>query len=270
MGTMVCPAAVLAPGDETRELVVGASSRAYRIHVPANYTGHSAVPLVLDFHPMGLGLEWQRANSGFAAVADQEGFIVVWPQGAENTWNLGPCCATSSTPDDFAFVRALVRQVSIEACIDPQRVYAVGFSLGGAMAYYLACQQAEVFAAVAASSMDLMAEAELACEPSRPVSVISFRGAADTTVPYDGGSTSPPGHPEMSFDVLGAVGTFERWASLDQCMGTPTTKDANGCSMYATCREGTEVALCSTDGGGQVIGDANLAWSFLKRPPMAP
>jgi polyhydroxybutyrate depolymerase len=217
---------------------------------------------------MSLGIEWERANSGYEALSDQQGFIVVWPQGFENSWNIGPCCTTSSAIDDNAFARALVRQLSIEACIDPRRVYAAGFSLGGAMAYSLACNQAEVFAAVAASSMDLVDEAEVACQPSRPISIISFRGAADTTVPYDGGSTSPPGHPDMSFTVLGAVGTFDRWAELDQCAGVPTAEDENGCATYSACAEGTAVTLCTTPGGGQVIGDAKLAWDVFRKHPM--
>jgi polyhydroxybutyrate depolymerase len=226
------------------------------------------VPLVLDFHPMGLGLDWEQANSGYKSLSDQEGFITVWPQGLENTWNIGPCCTTSKTVDDDAFARAIVRQLSVEACIDPRRVYATGFSMGGAMAYYLACRQAEVFAAVASSSMDLLPEPALSCTPSRPITEISFRGDADTTVPYSGGSTSPPGHPEMAFDVLGAVGTFEKWASLDQCTGLPSSADINGCSTYSKCQGGVEVTLCTTPGGGQVVGDAKTAWAMLKKHPM--
>ena len=57
--------------------------------------------------------------------------------------------------DDVAFARALVAQVSTTACIDPKRVYATGFSMGGGMAHYLACHAADVFAAVAPASFDL-------------------------------------------------------------------------------------------------------------------
>ena len=78
----------------------------------------------------------------------------------------------------------------------------------------------------------------------------------------------PPGHPEMSFEVLGAVGTFKKWASIDQCTGTPSAEDANGCSTYSACQAGTEVTLCTTQGAGQVVGSASLAWDMLKRHPM--
>jgi polyhydroxybutyrate depolymerase len=267
-GSMICPSNALPPGDVSREILVDGTSRTYLLHVPPGYAGNSPVPLVLDFHPMGLGLDWEQANSGYKALSDQEGFIVVWPQGLENSWNIGPCCTTSKTIDDFGFARAIVRQLSTEACVDPRRVYAVGFSMGGGMAYYLACKEAEVFAAVSVSGMDLFVDSELTCQPSRAISEISFRGSADTVVPYAGGTSNPPGHPEFASDLLGAVGTFQKWATLDQCTGSPTAEDANGCSTYSTCQDGTEVTLCTTQGGGQVVGDASVGWNTLKRHPM--
>jgi poly(3-hydroxybutyrate) depolymerase len=56
---------------------------------------------------MGIGSDWEQANSGCQALADQEGFITVWPQGLENASNIGPCCTTSRTVDDFGFARAM-------------------------------------------------------------------------------------------------------------------------------------------------------------------
>jgi polyhydroxybutyrate depolymerase len=267
-GNMICPGNALPPGDASREILVNGTSRAYLLHVPPSYSGNTPVPLVIDLHPLSLDAQWEKANSGFLALSDQEGFIAAWPQGIEITWNMGPCCTSSRAVDDFGFARALVRQLSTEACVDPKRVYAVGFSMGGSMAYYLACTEAEIFASIAVSSMDLFADSELACQPSRAVSEISFRGTADTVVQYAGGSGSPPGHPEFTNELLGAVGTFQKWAAIDQCTGSPTAEDANGCSTYSTCQDGTEVALCTSQGGGQVMGDAAIAWNALKRHPM--
>jgi polyhydroxybutyrate depolymerase len=136
------------------------------------------------------------------------------------------------------------------------------------MAYYLGCRQAEVFASVAVSSMDLFVDSQLSCEPSRAVTEISFRGSADTVVPYDGGISSPPGNANLTTELLGAVGTFEKWATLNQCQGAPSEVDANGCSTYSACQDGAEVTLCTVPDGAQVVGDASLAWDTLKRHPM--
>src|SRR5690606_22861493 len=98
--------------------------------------------------------------------------------------------------DDVAFANALVTDIQETACIDPDRVYAVGVLSGGGMVYHLACESADVFAAVAPSAFDLLQETSGACSPSRPISVISFRGTADARVPYSGGPSSlVPGMP---------------------------------------------------------------------------
>jgi polyhydroxybutyrate depolymerase len=268
-GTSSCPAPILQPGNTTRQVVVGDRVRSYILHVPASYTGTTSVPLVLDFHPMGLGLEWEKDNSGFQAISDQRGFLLAWPQGLETAWNIGPCCTTARDIDDFGFARAVVRQIFNDACVDPARVHAVGFSMGGAMAYYLGCTASEVFASVAVSSMDLFVESEAACKPSRPVAEISFRDTLDTVVPYGGGPSMPPGRPDLTSNLLGAVGTFQRWAEIDGCTSPPIATDAGrGCSSYSTCQAGVEVTLCTSDKGGQVVGDAQVAWDMLARHPM--
>ncbi|HMA95317.1 MAG TPA: PHB depolymerase family esterase, partial [Polyangiaceae bacterium] len=230
--------------------------------------GSAPVPLVLDFHQMGFTADGASKSSGIAQLSETQGFIAVWPQGIENSWDIGPCCALSSPVDDFAFVRALVRQLSTEACVDYRRVYAVGYSLGASMAYYLGCRQAEVFAAIAASSMDLFADSLTTCNPSRPITEISFRSVADSVVPYAGGTSYPPGYPDMAMELLGAVGTFQKWATLNSCTGAPTAEDVDGCSTYADCAQGTEVTLCTKQEGTQIFGDANLIWDTLKRHSM--
>lgn len=262
-GKQQCGGLGFATGDSTVELDVGGVTRTYLIHVPPNYENTTTTPLLLDFHPMAFDATWQRSASGYLELSDSAGFIAVWPQGLDNTWNVGPCCATTEV-DDFAFVTALVRQLSTEICIDQQRIYASGFSFGGTMAYYLGCNHAETFAAVAVSSADLLATSEIECNPSRPVGVIAFRGTADTVFPYAGGDANPPGQPEVVHEFQGAVGTFETWAVLDECEGDPTSRNEDGCSTYTSCAQETQVTLCTTEGGDQFHGDAALAWETLQ------
>jgi polyhydroxybutyrate depolymerase len=169
----------------------------------------------------------------------------------------------ASDTDDVAFAKALVAQVQTTACIDPKRVYAVGVSMGGGMAYYLACRAADVFAAVAPAAFDLLQEELADCNPPRAITVISFRGTADKVVPYAGGSSSTV--PGMPVTFLGAQGTFKKWADIDQCTDSPSAEDSNGCSSYSACQSGVEVILCTKQGGGQEAGNASVAWPVLKR-----
>jgi polyhydroxybutyrate depolymerase len=263
-GEARCPKIPLVPGDEDRTIVVDGVTRKYRRHVPQSYTGETQIPVVLDFHPISLGVEWERANSGFLSLSEEHGFVVIWPYGLNDTWDLGPCCSTSPA-DDLGFARAILRQLSLEACVDPARIYAVGFSMGGSMAYYLACEHAELVAAIAVSGMDLFTDRLKSCAPSRPVTEVSIRGTEDEVVPYAGGVSSPPFVPNLSTELMGAKGTFEKWAELNACTGAPSAPDAIGCETYSSCAAGTEVTLCSIEGQGQFMGDAAQIWRVLSR-----
>jgi len=268
---VTCPSVALQPGDSMQTVSVAGVSRSYLLHVPAAYDGSKPVPLVVDFHPltaMAQAAAQERASSLYPAEIDPEGAVMAFPLGLAGpsgpAWDVGPCCVMNV--DDVAFARALVVQVSGTACVDPKRVYAVGFSMGGGMAYYVACHAADVFAAVAPAAFDLLQENAGDCLPSRPITVISFRGGADTFIPYDGGYSAVV--PGMPVNFLGAQATFQKWADLDQCAGPPSAPDSNGCSTYSSCAAGVEVVLCTKQGGVSAQGDASIAWPILKRHPL--
>jgi len=267
-GTTVdtCPEQALEPGDSNHSVLVDGMMRSYVLHIPPSITVGVPAPLVVDFHGVGGSGMSQRASSPYPAELDPEGVIMAFPDGARGpagtAWNVGPCCVADV--DDVAFARAVVADAQTRACIDASRVYAVGVLTGGGMAHYLACHAADVFAAVAPAAFDLLEENVDDCQPSRPVSVISFRGtAADSRVPYEGGRSALV--PGMPLTFLGAEGTFEAWARINGCTGSASAPDADGCSAYTGCDDGTEVVLCTKQGGGEDPGDPRIAWPLLKR-----
>lgn len=268
VATVSCPTSSLKAGDTPRTVMVGGTARKFILHVPASYAADQPAPLVVDLHPLGQTADFQRGNSGYRELSEEEGFIVAWPQGIQNVWNVGPCCTESREVDDVGFAKALVTDVSSQVCVDPKRVYADGYSMGGGMAHYLACHAADVFAAVAPSAFDLLEENSPDCKPSRPITEITFRGTSDLIAPYRGGASTPPvSYPLPQIHFLGAEGTFKRWAELNECTGTPTAT-SGGCETYTTCKAGVEVTLCTTQGGGHVTGDAKIGWEMLKKHPM--
>jgi polyhydroxybutyrate depolymerase len=253
-----CASPALAKGNSNRTIAVGGSSRTYILHVPSSYTGATRVPLVLDFHALGGTGSQEQSSSGYQQLADKNGFLIAFPDGIDNAWNIGPCCTNSRDVDDLGFAKAMVTAISKDGCVDATRVYATGFSMGGGMSQYLACNAADVFAAVAPASFDLLVPDEEPCMPSRPISVLAFRGTADTVVPFAGGQGSSG---RVTF--LGAQGSFERWAGIDQCVA-PTTSDGD-CTYYEHCGGGAEIGLCVKQGGSHAPGDANAGWAFLSR-----
>jgi polyhydroxybutyrate depolymerase len=258
----LCPNSELVPGETKETIQVGDVTRTYLLHVPASYDGTKPVPLVINWHALFLTGQVERNIDKYADVADREGFIIAYPDGIDNAWNIGPCCTFSRDVDDLGFAKALVGKLKRQACIDPKRVYSVGFSMGGGMSYYLACNTTHMFAAIATSGFDLAEE--VGCPLRKPITEISFRSTDDPVVPYAGGETRPPNGLDTTMTFLGAEGTFEKWAELDGCRGEAVT-DAHGCQTYARCRDRTEVTLCTVENGGHVPSDAEIAWETLKR-----
>jgi polyhydroxybutyrate depolymerase len=273
-----CPATSdLLAGDTNGTIDFGGMTRQYIVHVPTSYTGKAPVPLVIDYHGLLLSdtsEEQQAAPHGYASQADAEGFIVVFPNAVGAPlygWDVGPCCAqTPHSVDDVGFSRALIAKIEGQACIDTKRVYAVGFSMGGGMAMDMACNAADIIAAVAPAAFDLMDPSNnWPCQPSRPITILSFRSTGDPVVPYGGGATHPPNGLNLTITFLGAVGTFQKWAQLDQCTGSPANNSSLGttdgtCQTYSQCAAGVSVTLCTKQGGSHDPGYADLAWPMLK------
>lgn len=261
--SVTCPTAVAQAGNSERKIKIGSDDRSYWLHIPSSYEGTRPVPLIFDFHANGGNGFAQSLTSPYPAKTDGDGAVVAFPSGLNgpwgSAWNLGPCCVAGV--DDVAFTMAMIDQIQDTVCIDKSRIYAVGNITGGGMAYALACQKADVFAAVAASAWDLLKDNVTDCKPSRPITVVSFRGTADTLVPYQGAySDRVPG---MAITFLGAEKTFDTWADLNKCTGTPS--NSNGCSKYSSCQGGVEVVLCTKAGGGSDVSDPGIAWPLLKK-----
>jgi poly(3-hydroxybutyrate) depolymerase len=271
MPTCSSDARELAPGTTRETIEVGGVSRTFWLIVPSAYDASKPAPLVLELH--GLGLDGEAMSdplySGWGPVAEREALVLVRPDGIDNAWNVGPCCTRERTVDDVAFARALVERVTSRGCIDRRRVYATGYSMGGGMSHYLACHASDVFAAVAPAAFDLLEENASTCMPKRPITVVSFRGTADTIARAEPHESVPPtllisGYSLPPIHFLGPEGTLERWAELNGCTGMPAT-GADGCRTHDKCNAGVEVTLCLEEGGGHEPADAERAWTTLSR-----
>jgi polyhydroxybutyrate depolymerase len=270
-----CPAGqIVTPGETTQSIMVGGMSRTFVRHVPPGYTGATPVPVVIDFHPLGSSGSGWKGSTGWAELADQEGFIMIWPDGVGNSWNAGRCCRTAMEQDidDVGFTKAIIAALQAEACIDAKRVYATGCSNGGGMAFRVACDAADVVAAVAPVDFDCVTSAVVnepscgpECAPSRPISEIQFRGTADTLVPYEGGlreggTTTFPG----------AQQTFTSWGEINMCTGSPAAlPDRPSCEQYPTCSGGVTTTLCTVQNGShcgsyQSFDIVSVAWEMFR------
>ncbi len=268
--------------------------RTYIVHLPPSYDSSRRYPLVVVLHGGTSNAEQTVKLTGMDATADREGFIAVYPNGTGRvpTWNVGfgYGYALRNQVDDVGFIRALVEKLSGELAVDPDRVYATGISNGAMLAYRLASEAADVFAAVApvagvaGGREDYGAPLVVFQAPSRPVSVMAFNGKADEMVPYEGGK----GRGLSKVVYLSVPETIALWVGYDGCAPQPAEEVTGGGNIimqaYGGGAEGSAVVLYTiVDGthswpggtklrpGGpgpnQQISANDLMWDFFESHP---
>ena len=154
-----------------------------------------------------------------------------WDVEENQAWNSGWCCAHSAREDidDRGFIEKIVN-ISLEIHnIDPNRVYASGWSNGCAMAQRLAMESSHIFAAVGCMSMYLITEH---VGDYTPIPVMEVHGFIDQVVLYESTALSVPFNEEMwtnpeAYDT-GAIENIYEWADYNGCTGPLETFELNG------------------------------------------
>ena len=133
------------------KLVHKEEKRKYIVYTPASYHSEAqqSYPVVFNFHGGGMSMTEQMLYSQMNRTADRHRFIVVYPQGIKQDWNVGFDMPYLEGTDDVGFTQALLAKLKQDYRIDGSRVYATGLSRGGFFALRLAADLPEVFAAVA-------------------------------------------------------------------------------------------------------------------------
>ncbi len=279
----------LPKGEINRTLTHDGRERSYILYVPASVDWSKPVPLVFVFHGGTGNARSAIKMSGFNAVADQHGFLVVYPDGTGRrsddillTWNAGSCCgyAQEENVDDVGFVRDMAADVQTLANVDVKRIYATGLSNGAMLSQRLACEASDLFAAVAPVAGTLNFAS---CSPTQPISVIEFHGTADEHVPYDGGY-GPKSLVNVDFaSVQKSVGF---WTQFDGCNPQSQTNSFDDIQheVWTGCTGSTSVELYTILDGGhawpggaggwagsdqptQTISASQLIWEFFAAHP---
>jgi poly(3-hydroxybutyrate) depolymerase len=128
-------------------------TREFLEYVPHDVSPHS--PLVIVLHGALMDAKLMREWTGyeFDQLADQHGFVVVYPDGYKHAWNDCHSEATFAAhienTDDMGFVKDLIAREVAQRQIDEKHVYVLGYSNGGQMALRLALQAPEQVAGIA-------------------------------------------------------------------------------------------------------------------------
>ena len=161
--------------------------RCWLLLVPMSLNESGNVPLVVDIHGGQDDMYQQRWTSDFANISMEQGFIVAYPQGHNNLWNMGwdpiTCSAgiMCTEEDDVGFILQMVDTITQNHSIDNSRIYSTGWSNGCGMTQRLAVEASDVFAAAGCMSMYRFVEA-----PSDylPIPFMEVHGLLDEIIQY--------------------------------------------------------------------------------------
>lgn len=200
------------PRDATYNL----GFRVYDVHLPP---GKGPFPVVLNLHGGGSDPKIIAVQSGMNANADRNHYAVVYPCGTggagKYTWNAGLCCgfAMQNRVDDVGFIGRVLDDLPTHFPVDQSRIYVTGMSNGAMMAYRLAVESPQRFAATGAVSTTMGMNVSL---PHAPMPIIEIHGLKDPNAPFDGGvgpnAQPQPGGPPVHHAVMNTVA---QWGPID-------------------------------------------------------
>ncbi|MCA9834848.1 MAG: hypothetical protein KC435_12930 [Thermomicrobiales bacterium] len=223
---------------ETITLTSGGLERNYLLYTPANVKTEAT--LVVMIHGGGGSAEQAVRSYGWNEMADQEGFIVLYPDANGSAWNAGDCCGRAALQevDDIGFLQEAIADAKSRVSAHITGVAMVGISNGGMLTYRYACEVGGLDA-IGVVAATLVTD----CANPPPVSVMHVHGLADTRVPIDGspgdGSEHVDGWPIADVNAL--------WREADNCEA-PLNSTTNGIHRsVASCEEGREVVLITLE-----------------------
>ncbi len=219
-----------------------------------------AQPLIIALHASGSSGSILARATGLTEIAEAAGYMIAYPNGTgltidARTWNSGGCCgyAQMHQVDDVSFLRALIDKLASEGLADRERVYLVGVSNGGMMAYRMAVEAPQLFKAVAVVSgvLDVPADTVKAGMP-----VLHIHGSDDPFIPFLGGI----GKQEVSqLPRISVAKTIEAWVKADGADPKPAITDiadtaGDGTTIrqytYHSPSDAQAVVLYEVKGGG--------------------
>src|SRR6266568_3567748 len=254
--------------------------REYVLYVPGSYDRAKPTPLVISLHGAGLWGAAQKETSQWNRVADEHGFIVVYPSGegggGPRVWHEGGEAGPSR---DVRFISELIDTLEARYNIDPGMIYANGLSNGGGMSFALSCTLSDRIAAVGMVGAALLLPFSW-CTDLRPVPMIAFHGTADAAAPYTGGFSWVA--PQRFQGVRAFTAS---WARRNRC-GTNPVDSVVAADVtrleYTKCADDAAVVLYTIKGGGHTwpggqplpewfvgatsnrIDASSLMWAFFR------
>ena len=239
------------------DIKIMGSRRSYLVHVPPAHVTRSPLPLVIAVHGAFETAKDMEERTGLSDLADQEGFVAVYPNGMGllgflQHWNAGHCCgkAAADNVDDVGFLKKVLEDVHKRLPIDKNRIYMVGFSNGGMLAYRFAAENSEILSALAvvAATIGSRSSSDVPFwqipDPNAPLPLIAFHGLDDDAIPAQGGISPKRGGDQSFISVEDSMGF---WVRSNGCDSEPMLNQIHQnhirINTWQGCRDNADVVL---------------------------
>mgnify|MGYP001158280005 FL=1 len=246
-------------------------SRQFIMYVPINYNSDIEYPLMINFHGFGGTASDFVETADMRSLAENENFIIVYPQGTLlggfPHWNSSaPSSDNKSSVDDIGFVEKMIENISSTYSINEKRVYAAGYSNGGFLSYYLACNSKK-FAAIGSVAGTMIDDSYQNCNAQVPTAMINIHGTNDEVVLYNGDSYA-------STSIADVVNW---WKNFNSCFNEDIITNQNGSieqQIYYDDSGNAYVQHIKINNGGHYWSDkldfngkntSELIWDFVSQ-----
>ena len=220
-------------------VTIQGTRRQYLLWYPDNYDNTHPYRLVICYHWYSgsasqvfdcrtEGINCYTTQIPFFNLLDisNNSTIFVAPDGIDAGW-------ANTNNRDLEFTDSILAQVQKNFCIDTARIFACGFSYGGAMSYAIACSRAPVFRAVAVYAGGAMSGGN--ADSKIPIAYYASHGIDDSGI--GSGRTAR-----------------DHFLEVNGCTPEDAPEPSRGsgthiCTKYSGCSSGHPVEWCAFDGG---------------------
>ncbi len=176
----------------TINITVDNRDRSFLLYKPKGYNNAGSVPMIFVNHGGQSTAQGIMQVADFRPIADRDKFVVIYPQGYQNSWNDGrPTTANQLGVDDVNFFRQMCNYAVANLSVDNSKIYVTGLSNGGFMTSRIGCELSDRIAAVAVVGASYEQGIYNSCSPTKAVPTIIIQGTLDPFVLFNGGLVSP-------------------------------------------------------------------------------
>ncbi|MFL0351980.1 alpha/beta hydrolase family esterase [Xanthomarina sp. GH4-25] len=172
--------------SQTRFVKVNDTIRQFTSYQSTKIKENEKAPLLLNFHGSGMTALEHMMYTKTNQIAEEKGFIVVYPQGINNEWNVGFGQDYDNGTKDIEFINVLIEKLIKNYPIDSTKIYATGLSRGGFFVQRLATELPNKIKGFVSVGAPMPNEVKERIITNKPVKAMYVHGTADEIVKLDG------------------------------------------------------------------------------------